>query len=188
MNCWKKRGGDAPEMYSVRAQRRPGNGGSAEANLSWGQNAVASYVSVIRPFEGPFGLETAGLKVTRGFLPPGSKPSAGCNDVVSPIAVPGRPQLSTHVPAGMAVWVSLGHGTCQHRSCSLCKAQHGCPALPRVTRGLHPKRGRRAVLPFPSSSCLFWMLGAPGAGLVCTRCRRNPETLNCCRNILAQAL
>lgn len=39
---------------------------------------------VIRPFKGPFGLETADLGVTQGFLPPGNKPSAGCNDVVPP--------------------------------------------------------------------------------------------------------
>lgn len=173
MNCWKERGGEAPGVRSVSIRGRPDDGGSAKANLSRGWDAVASVVWAIRPFAVPFALETAGPKVTQGFLPPGNKP---CDDVVAP--------AQHRRGCGDGTAVSLGHRTWRRRSCGpslplaagmllvQSRARLPSPVLPSITPRSRPTRGRRAALPVPGSSrlrgavgcagCDGW--GAPGAG------------------------
>jgi len=161
--------------------------GSEASRQTWA--AVASVVWVIWSFEGPFGLKTAGLKVTQGLLPPGKKPCAGCDAAVSPALPEGPSAAGTDggmgVPRAQDVPVA---GTCrclQLRSGSLCRAPRGCRACGARGLRLELAEGLCCLFPVPPAHWGRW--DAPGAGVGCAGCRRNPETPSCCRNLLAQA-
>lgn len=176
---------DTPEMCSAGVQRRPGNGGSAKANLSWGQNA--SVMCVIPRSRGLLALKLQVSRSPKGFCHLGTSLLLAATMWCPPTHSQDSPSSAPMRPQGRRHGCPWGTGPASVGTAARAKPSTAARPCRRSPVGYTQSGAEELRCLFPVPPICFGWWDAPGAGVGCTPCRRNPETLSCCKNILAQA-